>query len=103
LAGFLIAIDMGGTKIEALALDGEGSVALKRRVPTPLDYTETLETIADLVIGLKNELQESGNIGIGTPGAISPHTGLIKNANSTWINGNPPLPGYDVQIVVLRD
>ena len=56
LAGFRIGIDMGGTKIEALALDGEGSVALKRRVPTPRDYTETLETIADLVIGLENEL-----------------------------------------------
>ncbi len=88
MAEFRIGIDMGGTKIEALALDGEGSVALKRRVPTPRDYTETLETIADLVIGLENELQESGNIGIGTPGAISPHTCLIKNANSAWINGS---------------
>jgi fructokinase len=89
LAGFRIGIDMGGTKIEALALDPEGSVQLKRRVPTPRDYAETLETIADLIIGLENELQESGRIGIGTPGAISPHTGLIKNANSTWINGKP--------------
>jgi fructokinase len=78
---------MGGTKIEALALDPDGTEALKRRVPTPPDYRDTLEAIFNLVAGLEKELQQTCTVGIGTPGAISPHTGLIKNANSTWING----------------
>lgn len=89
MAEFRIGVDMGGTKIEALALDPEGSVALKRRVPTPHEYSESLKAIAALVIGLEKELQHNCTVGIGTPGVISPHTGLIKNANSTWIIGKP--------------
>jgi fructokinase len=84
-----IGVDVGGTKIEALALDGDGTVRGRRRVPTPRDdYAATLETIARLVRELE---AESGGgeakVGVGMPGTLSPVTGLVKNANSTWLNG----------------
>jgi fructokinase len=82
-----IGIDLGGTKIEAIALDARGRELVRRRVPTPRDdYDGTIEAIRSLVEGIEKELGETGTIGIGTPGAISPATGLIKNANSVWLN-----------------
>jgi len=85
-----LGIDMGGTKIEGIALGRDGNVLAGRRVPTPRgDYPGTLEAIADLVSGLEAEAGASGTIGVGIPGTISPATGLIKNANSRWLIGRP--------------
>ncbi len=83
-------IDLGGTKIELIALDSMGQETLRRRVPTPQDnYPATVATIATLVQQAEAELGASGSVGVGTPGAISPATGRIKNANSTCLNGQP--------------
>ncbi len=83
-----IGIDLGGTKIEGIALDDAGRQSLRRRVATPRDdYAGTLETIARLVEAFERESGQRGSVGIGMPGAISPATGLVKNANSTWLNG----------------
>jgi fructokinase len=83
-----IGIDLGGTKIEAIALDAEGRERLRRRIPTPRDsYDGTLAAIASLVRDVEERLGERGSVGVGIPGAISPATGLVKNSNSTWMNG----------------
>ena len=83
-----IGIDLGGTKIEALALDDVGSESLRRRVATPRDdYAGTVEAVASLVESIETESGERGSVGVGMPGAVSPATGLVKNANSTWLNG----------------
>jgi fructokinase len=79
-----IGIDLGGTKIEAIALDGETEVR-RRRIATPRgDYEATVAAVAALV----REIGD-GSVGVGIPGAISPATGLVKNANSTWLIGRP--------------
>lgn len=85
-----IGIDLGGTKIEGVALAPGGQELARRRVPTPANqYRKIVETIRDLVLALENETGETGTVGIGVPGAISPATGLIKNANSTCLIGMP--------------
>jgi fructokinase len=86
-----IGIDLGGTKIEGIVLRGEAEVLHRLRVPTPaMQYEATLETVARLVRELEQATAASGlPIGIGHPGALSPATGLIKNANSTCLNGRP--------------
>src|SRR5215469_6178843 len=85
-----IGVDIGGTKIEAAALDAGGAVLARRRVPTPTgDYAETIRTVVALVAALEAELGRRGTVGIGLPGAISPATGLVKNANSTCLIGKP--------------
>ena len=86
---FRIGIDLGGTKIEAIALSASGSILARRRVATPKgNYELTVRAIVDLVSAIEQELGASGTVGIGTPGAISPATGLIKNANSTALIGH---------------
>ena len=85
-----LGIDLGGTKIEIIALDETGRERLRRRVPTPRgDYAATLQAIVDLVRAAEAELGGRGTVGIGTPGALSRATGRIKNANSVWLNGQP--------------
>jgi len=85
-----IGIDLGGTKIEAIALDDNGSTLLRRRVPTPNgDYVGTLNAIADLVLSFETELYQKGSLGVASPGAISTRTGLLKNSNSIVLNGRP--------------
>ena len=85
-----IGIDLGGTKIEAVALAPDGTELARRRVPTPQgDYDATLAAIADLVHGFEHAVMARCRVGIGMPGTISPATGLVKNANSTWLNGRP--------------
>lgn len=82
-----IGIDLGGTKIEAIAIDGEAEL-LRRRVPAPrADYDATIAAIRDLVWSIEAELGAVGTVGVGIPGALSPLTGLVKNANSTWLIG----------------
>ncbi|HQT61973.1 MAG TPA: ROK family protein [Acidiphilium sp.] len=86
---YRIGIDLGGTKIEIAALMPDGSLAHRKRVPTPQDYGRTIETIAELVREAEAQLGTAHGVGIGIPGTISPATGLVKNANSERLNGNP--------------
>ena len=84
-----IGIDLGGTKIEGIAIDGSTEV-LRRRVRTPRgDYAGTITAIHDLVAAIERDLGAPSTVGIGIPGAISAATGLVKNANSTWLIGQP--------------
>lgn len=85
-----IGIDLGGTKTEAIALGPDRAERARRRVATERgSYDGTIRTIVQLVQGLESELGAGGTVGIGIPGAVSPHTGLVKNANSTWLIGKP--------------
>jgi fructokinase len=85
-----IGIDLGGTKIEAIAIADEGVEHVRRRIQAPRDdYQATLSAIVDLVAGIEAELGVRGTLGVGIPGTISPATGLVKNANSTWLIGRP--------------
>ena len=85
-----LGIDLGGTKIAVVVLDDAGAVRFETRVPTPRhDYEGTIAAIRALVEQAEAATGASCSVGIGIPGAISPATGLIKNANSTWLNGQP--------------
>lgn len=85
-----IGIDLGGTKIAAIALDADDRVMQQMRVPTPAgDYAATLAAIQRLVRGLEDKRGMPASVGIATPGAISPASGRIKNANSVCLNGQP--------------
>ena len=83
-----IGIDFGGTKIEVLALDGGGAALLRERRPTPReDYPGSIEAVAGLVESVEARLGARGSLGMGIPGCLSPASGLVKNANSTWLIG----------------
>jgi fructokinase len=85
-----IGIDLGGTKIEAAAFAGDGRLLLRRRIATPAgDYEATLAALRRLVDEVEAELGRRGTVGIGMPGALSPASGLVKNANSTCLNRRP--------------
>lgn len=85
-----LGIDLGGTKTEIIALGPDGRERLRRRIATPRhDYRATIEAISGLIFAAEAELGARGSVGIAIPGAVSPATGLIKNANSTWLNGQP--------------
>ena len=85
-----VGLDLGGTKIEGIALDPHGAVLARRRVPTPRgDYGATVETLASLAEWLEREAGATATVGVGMPGVVSPATSLVKNANSTWLNGRP--------------
>ncbi|EIC8293634.1 fructokinase [Salmonella enterica] len=85
-----IGIDLGGTKTEVIALDDAGEQRFRHRLPTPReDYQQTIETIASLVDMAEQATGQTGSVGIGIPGSLSPYTGVVKNANSTWLNGQP--------------
>lgn len=86
----LIGVDWGGTKIEGIALTSTGETLARKRIPTPQhDYEACISAAAGLVRELEASAGRDGSIGIGIPGVISPATGLVKNANSTWLNGRP--------------
>jgi len=96
-----LGIDLGGTKIEIIALDDSGKELLRRRVPTPQgNYYETLQAIAQLVRDAEAELGQRGSVGIGTPGALSRATGRLKNSNSVVLNGQPIL--QDLGVLLQR-
>jgi fructokinase len=85
-----IGIDLGGTKIEALAIDKMGRELVRHRVNTPReDYDATIAAIVGLVRRIERETGSTGTVGAGIPGCISSVTGLVKNSNSTWLNGRP--------------
>jgi fructokinase len=85
-----IGLDLGGTKIEGVALDENGVQLDRRRVATPReDYEATVRAMAGIVRDLEAATGRRGTVGVGMPGAISPASGLVKNANSTWIIGKP--------------
>lgn len=85
-----IGVDLGGTKIEVAVLDDSGGTAFRHRRPTPQgDYRATVAAVAALVGLAESETGSRGNVGIGIPGTISPATSRVKNANSTWLNGQP--------------
>lgn len=85
-----IGIDLGGTKTEVIALSDQGEELFRYRVPTPRDdYAKTLENIIGLVQRAEQETGQQGSVGIGIPGTLSPFTRRVKNANSTWLNGQP--------------
>jgi fructokinase len=85
-----LGIDLGGSKIEIVALDDAGTELLRRRVPAPRDdYADTVEAVTGLVAAAEAELGTLCTVGIGTPGAISAASGNLKNSNSTWLNGQP--------------
>jgi fructokinase len=96
-----IGVDVGGTKIEAVALQGSQEIA-RRRIETPRGhYDATVEAIGALVEGLEQVTNERGTVGVGIPGTISPATGLVKNANSVWLIGRPL--GADLQQRLSRE
>ena len=85
-----IGIDLGGTKIEGIVLSASGGVSAGRRIATPREnYEGTVRAVAGLVSALEAETGARATVGVGTPGAISRATGVVKNANSTWLNGRP--------------
>lgn len=90
MAGFRIGIDLGGSKIEGWALGQGPEPAARLRIASPRDdYGATIAAIKQLVEALEANIGARGTVGIGIPGAVSPATGLIKNANSTWLIGRP--------------
>jgi fructokinase len=82
-----IGIDLGGTKTEVVALGPEGRALLRRRAPTPPAYAGTVALVGELVAAAERELGARGTVGVGIPGSLSPTTGLVRGANSTWLNG----------------
>ena len=85
-----IGIDLGGTKIEGLVIDKAGAERARLRVPTPAtSYEQGVKAIVELVAELERRVGTRCTVGIAHPGAVSPATGLVKNANSTWLNGRP--------------
>ena len=85
-----LGIDLGGTKIAGVALAPDGAVRADHRIAAPrYDYAATLRAIGDMVAKLEQGSGARGSVGIGMPGSISPASGLVQNANSTWLNGQP--------------
>ncbi|MDJ0041036.1 fructokinase [Pantoea allii] len=85
-----IGIDLGGTKTEVIALSSEGNALFRHRISTPRnDYPATVQAIVDLVRLAEEKTGQTGTVGLGIPGTISPYTQRVKNANSTWLNGQP--------------
>jgi fructokinase len=84
---YRIGIDFGGTKIEIIALEPGGTAILRRRIANPGQYDAALLAVAELVAAAEAEFGQTCSVGVGIPGAINPATGLVLNANSTWLNG----------------
>jgi fructokinase len=93
-----IGVDVGGTKIEAICLDDRGAEICRKRVASPRDYEGTIATIVSLVQLIESETRQSASIGVGIPGAVTPSTGLVKNANSTWLIGRPLARDLELQL-----
>ena len=85
-----VGIDLGGTKIEGVLLNEEGAELVRRRIDTPRDdYDATVAAVCRLVEEIERTFDIRAKVGVGIPGTVSPATGLIKNANSVWLIGQP--------------
>jgi len=94
-----IGIDWGGTKMEVAALDVSGAELFRKRIPTPRDdYAACIEAAAGLIEAAEQEIGQTGTAGFGIPGSLSPKTGLVKNANSTWLNGKPLMADLEARL-----
>ena len=96
-----IGIDLGGTKIEGVALSSTGHELARERVATPPHYQATVDAITALVERLERTTGQRGTVGLGIPGAVDPTTGVVKNANSVWLIGQPL--GSDLATRLHRD
>ncbi|ABZ76090.1 ROK family protein [Shewanella halifaxensis HAW-EB4] len=94
-----IGVDLGGSKIEVVALNEQGKELFRKRLQTPREYNATLDAIELLVTEAELQLGQKGTVGVGIPGVVSPFSGLVKNANSTWINGHP----LDIDLAMRLD
>jgi fructokinase len=95
-----IGLDIGGTKIEICVLDEQGNILSKERIATPRDYLNFVSEVSGLILKLEKEVGNKCNVGIGLPGVISPTTGLVKNANCSFLNGKD-LKG-DLDRILMR-
>ncbi|WP_199183625.1 MULTISPECIES: ROK family protein [unclassified Brevundimonas] len=95
-----IGVDFGGTKIEAAAIADDGAFAARIREPNPGSYDAALALVADLIAQVEARAGEARSVGVAIPGSPSPHTGLIRNANSTYLNGRPF--GDDLEAALKR-
>ena len=93
-----IGIDLGGTKIEGIGLEGDRVLVPRRRVVTPRDYAGTLDAVARLVAEIEAEASCAGSVGVGIPGVVGRTTGVVKNANSVWLNGRPLLADLEARL-----
>src|SRR6476646_6237934 len=93
-----IGIDLGGTKTEGIALEGDRLVVPPRRMVTPRNYEGTIEVVARLVAEIEAEAGGRGSVGVGIPGVVARATGLVKNANSIWLNGRPLLADLETRL-----
>jgi len=94
-----IGIDLGGTKIEGVALARDGSERARIRIPAPKgDYDASIAALADLVSELEGQTGAESSVGVGMPGSISPVTGLVQNANSVWLNGRPLKRDFEMRL-----
>lgn len=84
-----IGLDYGGTKIEAAAFGPGGAPLARLRTPTPRQYDASLQVIREMVAQIERDTAARGSVGVALPGSVSPRTGLVRNANSTWLNGKP--------------
>lgn len=85
-----LGVDLGGTKIAGVALAQDDSVLAEHRIATPQhDYMATVRALGEMVAALEQMARQRGTVGIGMPGSISPSSGFVQNANSTWLNGQP--------------
>ena len=100
MGNFRLGIDLGGTKTEIIALAADGGVALRRRISTPRDYDTLIRALTELVQGAEAELNTPGSVGMAIPGTESFGSGLIKNANTTYLNGRPLR--QDLETVLAR-
>ncbi len=104
MSNWRIGIDLGGTKIEIAALDARGEIQVRERIATPAGYADALAAMAALVRQVEQKIGAQASVGIGIPGAISPATGVVKNANSNPLNGHAldrdmaALLGRDVRV-----
>ncbi len=97
-----IGIDLGGTKIEGVALTGDGRIGARRRMATPQGaYDATVRAVAKIVVEIEAEIGAEATVGIGIPGVVSRQTGLVKNANSVWLIGKPL--GRDLEAALGRE
>lgn len=96
-----LGVDFGGTKIEAALLDSQGEILARHRVPNPGEYSAAVRAVAELTARIEQEsCARASTVGVAMPGSLSPLTGLVRNANSVWLNGKPFF--QDLKVALAR-